>query len=228
VKITARGGTDGATMVLYWPDNLPDDADTQLKDDPMALIEKLRDEGKLILFPCDGDGQYTLAVFVGGQVSDELQEFCKEEERYPSLIVRGDGYFGGAEYMFKHNDTLRIAFPHMSEKVVMPAGTYAARVWRTNVPESVYHTWLVREAGPGAKRLRDLHRGIATCAVVGVLLALVTLLFVPWAVWFCIAGAAIALVVVAVALSRTPAYQAVAKAQRHYEEAFPKYVVHLE
>ena len=37
MKITASGGTDGANIVLFWPDNLPDDADARLNDDPVRV-----------------------------------------------------------------------------------------------------------------------------------------------------------------------------------------------
>ena len=50
MKITASGGTDAGNIVLFWPDNLPDDADAALRDDPITLVENLRNEGKLIWF----------------------------------------------------------------------------------------------------------------------------------------------------------------------------------
>lgn len=48
MKITASGGTDVANIVLFWPVNLPEDADAALNDDPISLIERMRGEGKLI------------------------------------------------------------------------------------------------------------------------------------------------------------------------------------
>lgn len=101
MKITASGGTDVAGIVLFWPDNLPAVADFALRDNPVALIETLQEQGKLIRFPCDGDGGYTLAVFVREDIPDELRSCCEDEVQIPVLTVRGVGYFGGMEYMFK-------------------------------------------------------------------------------------------------------------------------------
>src|SRR5436190_23377729 len=130
MTITASGGTDGANIVLFWPDNLPDDADELLTQDSVALVENLRDQGKLIWFPCDGDGRYAVAVFLAMDVPDDLIVHCKEEVKIPSLIVRGPGYFGGMEYMFKHDSSFRDKYPGMCEQVNIPDGTYSARVWR--------------------------------------------------------------------------------------------------
>ncbi len=127
MKITASGGTDGANKVLFWPENLPEGADEVLRNDPVGLIERLRDEGKLIWFLCDGDGGYSVAVFVGSPAPDRLLSLCKDEENSPRLVVCGDGYFGGMEYMFKNEGSLLNWTVGMIEKMQIPEGTYSAR-----------------------------------------------------------------------------------------------------
>src|SRR5207237_9307150 len=97
MKLTASGGTDGTTMLLSWPDNLPDDGDRLLRDDPIDLLEKLDAEGKLIYFPCAGDGHYRLSVYVGEEVPGELAAMCREHKRFARLVAAGEGYFGGGE-----------------------------------------------------------------------------------------------------------------------------------
>src|SRR5581483_9816022 len=124
MKLTATGGTDGASIVLFWPENLPEDADTILQDDPVSLIERMRDEGKLVWFPCEGDGTYTLAIYVRTELPAELQSVLKDEEKYPHLAVRGVGYFGGMEYVFKRDSSFLDKYPHMCEKVEIPPGEY--------------------------------------------------------------------------------------------------------
>jgi len=169
MKITARGATDAANIVLFWPENLPDEGDAMLASDPIALVESLRDQGKLIWFLCDGDGEYTVAIFVRSLVPEDLMVHCRDEERIPVLAVRGVGYFGGMEYMFKQYPKLLTKYPAMCEQVLTPEGTYAARVYRTEVPESLYESWLAAQAGVGAKRLWDIHGVIAAGAVASVL-----------------------------------------------------------
>jgi hypothetical protein len=227
-KITASGGTDGANMVLFWPDNLPDDADAILESDPIALVENLRDQGKLIWFLCDGDGGYTVAIFVRSVVPDDLIAHCGDEERIPSLVVRGVGYFGGMEYMFKHDSSFLKKHPNMGEQVKIPEGTYSARVYRTAISETFYESWLLTQAGVGAKRFWDIHGTIAACAIASIFASLIAFFFVAWTVWFCILAIASILVFGAVAMSRTEKYKRVARARDAFEKAYPSYVVHLE
>jgi hypothetical protein len=218
MKMTASGGTDGANIVLFWPDNLPEDADRALRDDPIPLIERLRDEGKLIWFPCDGDGGYTVGIFVGCEVPDYLRALCRAEETYPLLLARGAGYFGGMEYIFKHDDRLLRGAPHMCEKILIPEGAYSGGVWRTDVPKSAYKSWLEREVGPGAKRFWDIYRFCIAYSVTGLIVLTITFCFATWVFWFCILALESTLVVVAVAMSRTNRYRAVARARREYKD----------
>jgi hypothetical protein len=228
MKITARGGTDGANIVLFWPDNLPDDADDCLERDPIAMFERLRNDGKLIWFLCDSDGEYSVAIFLHCAVPDGLVPYCKDEEHIPVLTVRGVAYFGGMEYMFKLDRRLLGKHLSMCEEVVIPDGTYSARVYRTDVPESVYDSWLVSHAGASAKRLWDMHGTIAACAVVSVVATLIAFFGVSWSVWFWFAAIASTLVASAALMSRTHWYKSVDKAQAEYAKAYPAYVVHLE
>jgi hypothetical protein len=228
MKVTASGGTDGANIVLFWPDNLPENADATLKDDPIALVEKLRDEGKLIWFPCDGDGCYTVGIFVRSEVPGELLAICRDETRYPTLVVSGAGYFGGLEYIFKRDSSLLHKYPHMCEPVTIPEGNYSARVFRTDIPQRLYGEWLVKQAGAWAKRLWDTYRIIVGCCVAGVFASLITFFFASRNVWLAIVALTAALIVSAVAMSRTKWYRVVANARDSFGKAYPSYVVHLE
>lgn len=228
IKITARGATDGANIVLFWPDNLPIDGDEILERDPLGFVESLRDGHKLIWFPCDSDGDYTVAIFLNEALPGDLIPYCKEEECISALLVCGVGYFGGMEYMFKKDRRLLDRYPGMCEPVIIPAGTYTARVYQTHVPESVYEDWLESHAGCNAKRLWDMHATITASAIVGVLVTLLAIGCVPWTVGCSMTAIASTLVMVAVAISRTDGYKSVARAQDEFEKSYPAYVVHLE
>jgi hypothetical protein len=227
MKITASGGTDGANVVLFWPDNLPDEADALLQSDPITLVEDLCRQGKLIWFPCDGDGHYTVAIYVRSPVPEELIRHCRDEEQIPTLVVRGVGYFGGMEYMFKHDSSFPERYPGMCEPVQIPEGTYSAHVYRTELPETLYESWLLKEAGARAKRCWDLSNSITACAVASAFISLIMFFLVPWTVWFSSLAVAAILVCGAVAMSRTERYKAVARASKAFEKAYPSYVVHL-
>ncbi len=225
--ITASGGTDGANIVLFWPDNMPDDADQRLQDDPIELVESLRDEGKLIWFPCDGDGRYSASMYVQTSIADELSAFCKDGEHYPKLEVNGDGYFGGMEYMFKTDRSFLDRYPHMCEQVAIPNGSYAATVYFTDLPESHHQKWLVDQVGHRSMRLWMLQRGLVALSVSSVFSLLGSSFFLSWTAWMWAAGLTIACIASAVGLAKSEACKAVAAAKTEYERAFPAYVVHL-
>jgi hypothetical protein len=228
VKAIASGGTDAASMVLFWPDNLPYETDDELKKDPIAFVEELRDQGKLIWFPCDGDGGYTVAIYEAGQVPEYLKEYCKTEEHIPGVVVKGEGYFGGMEYIFKLDSSFRDKYPHMCGRVELPQGTYSARIYSTDVPETTYKSWLLKEAGVKGKRYADVHGGIAACAVAGVLVSFIAAFVATRTVLFCIGAVAIAFIGAAVAMSYTKQYKSVAQAKDGFKKAYPDYVVSLD
>ncbi|MCA9246509.1 MAG: hypothetical protein KDA42_05320 [Planctomycetales bacterium] len=197
-------------------------------DDPIELAESLREDGKLIWFLCDGDGDYSVKVFVRSPLPRELADYCTDEEAYPSLEVNGPGYFGGMEYMFKDDPSFLRKHPGMCEKITIPNGTYAAKVYRTNVPEEIYETWLLDHAGIHAKRLWDFHSTLAACSAASVMGLVFLLFFVAWTTWFGVLIAVACLITATIGLSKTEAYRVVADARNAYELAYPSYVVLLE
>jgi hypothetical protein len=227
MKITASGGTDGANIVLFWPDQLPDNFDDEFQDDAIALVEALRNDGTLIWFPCDGDGFYTVAIFVRAPVPDDLLAACTEEEHVSSLSVRGEGFFGGMEYMFKSDRALLDKYPGMCEQVTIPDGTYTARIYSTNIANGVYEAWLVKHAGRTAKRMWDLHGYVIGMSVIAFIASLVCLFVLSWTSWFYVVALAVALAMTAIGMSRTEGHKAVRKVRDAYEKAYPSYVVHL-
>jgi len=227
MKITASGGTDGASIVLFWPDNLPEDADKVLNDDPIALVESMRDQGKLIWFHCDGDGGYSVAIFVRSDVPAELMANCGDQQTIPNLVVRGVGYFGGMEYMFKRDATFREEHPNMCAPVSIPDGTYSARVYRTTISDAVYDEWLLKHAGAEAKTYHDIHKFIAIGAVAGVLATLGTFCYVDEYIWYGIASITFVFFAIAVWMPRSERYKRFARARDEFEKEYPAYVVHL-
>lgn len=226
MKITASGGTDGANIVLFWPIHFPDDFDEQCEDDPIPIIEALRNDGKLIWFPCNGDGRYRVSIYVRTPVPDRLLAVCKQEERIAVLAVRGEGFFGGMEYTFKSDRTLLDKYPRVLQMVTIPDGDYAATIYTTNVPADVYETWLEGHAGRNCKRLWYVHSWLAASAMIGGLATIVGACVLSWAAWFWVVALAV-LSAIAAGFSRTRAYKAVTRAKAEYEVEYPAYVVHL-
>ena len=227
MRITASGATDGGNIVLFWPENLPDDFDELRKGREGEVIDRMRGEGRLIWFPCDGDGDHTVAIFLGEPVPQFLSEFCRDEETYPRLSVRGEGFFGGLEYVFKRDASLLERYPGMMERVRLPEGDYGARVWRTDLPEGFRDQWLRKHAGAWAVRVWRAHMNLMLLAIACALATLVALCLVPWRVWFCTAGAVVGIVLVGEALTRTRAYKSVEAGREEYGRTYPSFVVEL-
>lgn len=59
-----QAGTDGATLCAFDPAALPDDFDLRVADDPMGLMEALRDGGRLWVGGTGGDGIHHVEVTV--------------------------------------------------------------------------------------------------------------------------------------------------------------------
>lgn len=228
MKFTATGGTDVANMVLFWPDNLPDDADEVIRDEPEPLIERLHDIGKLVQFPCDSDGEYTLSVFVNEELPEPLRSCCHQPQPMLRLIASGDGYFGGAEYMFKRDTTVLEQYSGMCGMISIPAGTYAATFCRIEIPDQLYEAWLLNQAGPGAKRMWELQTTLVALSIALVLAVFAAWLFVSWYIWYGVIAAAAVSIVAAMAIARTAPYRAAVAARQEFKQAFPDYVLQLE
>jgi hypothetical protein len=227
MKLTARGGTDAAGVVLFCPASMPADADAQIEDDPAPLIDQLQREGKLVWFPCDSDGGYRLSVYIDEAIPADLGRYAKEERALPVLTIVGDAYFGGIEYVFAADDGRVQRYPHMCTTVAIPAGDYSGSVYSVDTPENVRDAWLLGRAGVRRLRVHRLHNVVAALAVFGVATTAVSVCFLPWAFWCGFLAISVTLAALAFVLLRSDAVKAVAAADRDFEEAFPDYVVHL-
>jgi hypothetical protein len=228
MKFTAKGGTDVAMIVLFWPDNLPDDADEMLEDDPAALIERMHSVGKLVAFPCDADGEYSVGVFLDEEIPPDLFSYCRDEQRMPRLIASGEGYFGGAEYVFKGDATLLEQYPSMCQPIEIPAGTFEACVYRTELPEDLHDSWLLEQAGPRAIRMWEWQTTLVGLSISLVFAVFIAWLFVDWMIWYGIIIAAAVSIFAAMGIARTSSYKAVVAAREEFKRAFPSYVLKLE
>jgi hypothetical protein len=165
------------------------------------------------------------AIFVQGNVPEKLMAICVDEERYPALIVHGDGYFGGAEYMFKNDQTMLNGYPRMMEKVEVPEGTYSARVYRVAHLEGICESWTRERFGVQVMRLTKLHSVLTACSVIGAIGLVVSFVFVTWTEWLHFVGGTIGCAVTTLALRYTEGFRAMAGAWNEFRQEYPDYVV---
>lgn len=225
---SGSGGTDIGNMVLFWPDNLPDEADTLLADDPLEFAETMREEGRVIWFLCDADGDYSLSVYLDEEPPVILREFMGDEEHYPQLQVQGTGLFGGLEFLHKQDADLLEERPAMCSTLEIPPGVYQARVYRTQIPPNFSRQWLMQRLGPQGYRMLHWQQLLSKASLVGAVGVLFSFFFLSWPVWLTVLLIVVVTFLGAVLLARGAACQEAIVAIDEFTEKFPEYVVVLK
>jgi hypothetical protein len=227
MKFHASGGTHFGDLVLFWPEQLPTDFDELFAEDADDLIEQLRDAGKLLLLPSATNGEFHLALFVNEPIPQELENYCTLAAKHETLQVTGDGYFCGIEFMFRHDRSLLDKQPRMGTAVQVPAGTYFAEVFATDVPDDVYENWLREQAGEGAQRLWWVQTWFASVGIVALMVCVGCLFVGTRNAVIATAVVAAGLLAVAWLMAKTASYERVQQARREYVKNYPHYVIRL-
>lgn len=226
-QYSGSGGTDGANMVMFWPANLPEEADTMLVNDPLSFAETMREEGRVLWFPCDGDGDFSVSVYVDEDPPMQLNAFLGEEENYPDVHVKGLTYFGGLEYMYREQNPLHEEFPHMCGHLRIPDGLYQGNVYRTDIPPAFSRQWLMQRLGPGRYRVLHWQQLLTKASMLGGIGVLFAFFFLKIFVWLAVIGVVALTFVAAVLLSRSESCREAIVAIDEFTEKFPEYVVVL-
>lgn len=227
MKLHATCGTDIADVVLFSPELLPVDFDEQFASEPHELVERLRARGVLVTFPCNADGEYRLALFVNEPVPDALQNYCQLAQKIETLQIAGELWFSGGEFMFRDDRSIIEERPGMSTQLSIPAGTYFAEVFTTEIPDAVYEAWLHEQAGESAQRLWWVQTWFASVGIVALMVCVGCLFFGAREAVIATAVISAALLGIAWLLSRTASYARVQQARRDYGLAYPDFVVRL-
>jgi hypothetical protein len=227
MRQSLHGATDAATMVLFWPELLPDDFQARFENDPFALLEQLRAENRAIWFPCDSDGDYHLSIFIDCEIPEELRKIEKAAEIRFVLHAKGPAYFGGGEYLFKHDNHSLTKHPHMRQRAEIPDGIYDVKSYCLWQGECHYEDWMLQQVGLAAKRRWELFGAMVACSIVGMIATLFACAFLSWPYWSPFVGAEACLILSAIMLHRSELYQRAEKANREYGVRFPSYIVEL-
>ena len=227
MKFSVTGSTERGSLVLFWPALLPADFEQRWAEEPAELGDELQTTGKVIWFSCDANGESSLGLFVDEPVPEGLQTFCTLSEKVEALQAAGEGWFCGAEAVFRDDRSYLDQHPRKGSAVQVPAGKYLAEVFTTEIPDSVYEDWIKTEAGSRAQQLWWIQTWFASTGIVAAMIC-VGCLFVGTQEMTLAAfvGSAI-LLFIGWLLSLTPGYQRVQQARREYAAAFPNFVVRL-
>lgn len=229
MKLLATGGTDAATIGIFWPELLPADFDQRMEEgNVLGLLEQLGNDEILLQFPCERDGQYTLGVWIDEPLPTELTPHARERQPPRRLDIVGETRFGGLEYAFKDDRLVAAKYREMCVPVAIPPGEYGATLYDTEVPDEVHEQFLVDHSSPAAKRLWDVQSWFAACGVVA-MMVFVGCMFVGTRQWMLVAlTVGLSLSTIGWILSRLPGYRAVQQARENYAAMFPDYVLKLE
>ncbi|MBI1248981.1 hypothetical protein GC197_14205 [bacterium] len=187
----------------------------------------MRQEGRAIWFLCEGDGSFSVRVFVDEEPSAQLRPFLEDEEVYPDVFVKGETYFGGMEFMIPEDEEPASEVPGMCSKLDIPNGVYLGTIYRTKIPPAFSREWLRNRMGAGAYRVLHWQQLLSKATMMGVIGVLLASFFLQWFALL----AAIILVgitfILAVLLSKSESCQAAIVAIDEFTEEFPEYVVVL-
>jgi hypothetical protein len=225
--LQATGGTDGANLVLFWPALLPGNADDRLQSDPVELMEELSNHGKLVWFPCDGDGTETLSVYVRTPIPADLLALYEIAGEPKNLQIRGPGYFSGAEYIHKRDSAFFDKYPGMWTQVDIPDGRYRATIFVSHIPVEFEWNWLRSHVAPQTFRLWLWQQWVYRLAVLGFFATLGTIIFASQDVWLPMLGGWIVLLVATVLCWRSRANREIVETLLQCRTSSPTYLLEL-
>lgn len=230
MRYDVLGGSDVATIVLFWPAHLPEDLEARLARDRDGFLAEEAAAGRLLRFPCTADGSYKVAVFVDEPLPEDLAEHEVDPVDLGVLDVPdGPGYFGGVEGLALDPDALSKTRRSAVGDVHLPAGRYRARLSEFDPGELHEQEWVEGRLDPegrAAESRQDTWYGV------GAILLLVGVGMLafggsrPWAT-ACIALAVVGFVGGRLT-ARGPGWENLQATRKAYEERFASYFLVLE
>jgi len=228
MRLFATGGTDVAILGIFWPETLPADLDERLQQAELKpLCDELRDRQLIVALPCDADGHYSLRMFIDDPLPAELEKYSREVQWIRKVEVAGTGWFGGLEYLFKIDRSELDRHPGGCSLLEIPAGTFEATIFTTDLPDEVYETWLLEKSSLAAMRIWNVQSWFAATGIVAMMFFVGCLFFGTREVMLVALAIATILSLIALLLSRTSAYRLVQQARQEYDAMYPDYVVRM-
>ncbi|RCS56159.1 hypothetical protein DTL42_00070 [Bremerella cremea] len=224
---SGSGGTEGGNMVLYWPENLPENAETLLEEDPVTFLDKMAEEGRIIWFLNDGDGQFTVSVYVDEIPPAPLKDFLGEEENYSDVHVKGPTFFGGLECVGEQEPQLSDEYEGLFTPMAIPEGTYHGTVYRTFIPPAFTRRWLIERLGKRRYRILHWQQLLSKASFLGIVACLFAFFFLQLPVWLLLVAIVAGSFVAAVLLARSEACREAIVAIDEFTQLYPEFVVVL-
>lgn len=227
IHLTA--GTDAATLILWDPAALPNDAQRRFAagyKESQRLLADLGGAGQIWVAEPGGDGSYLAHLFVDEEPPAVLLSYAMAVSTIPAFPVpSGQLVFAGAEFFAQRDTTRAIA---TGTSVQLAPGTYNAAFHELDCPEELLETRMASATTLWERRL--LSAPLYGCAWTFVFAAFAA---VSWYLsfsaswhWLLLAMAAVA-IVATLAATRSPQYRRAITIQHDLERDYPSYAIVL-
>jgi len=210
-------------MLIFDPAALPDDYDTRMRDDPLAVIEPLANEGRIYWLDTHADGGYCLGISVDGDLPPEHVAFARkigssEHFAAPSGML----YFTGIEYAFRYDDSFFRKHPHMGSCLAIASGIYQLTLYEMDYPDKLHDNLLRQRLSVGRFLLYSLMSRLAPVGCISTLVLIVSAFPLGLRVWSRTAlPICLALILPAFLLSLLRPYREAQQAKRAIEREYP-------
>ncbi|HKB03664.1 MAG TPA: hypothetical protein VKD90_15680 [Gemmataceae bacterium] len=228
MKHIVEAGTDAATLALFDPAAMPEDAAARIHADQADLMEELVQAGRAYRIDTHADGNYTLHAYVDAPLPEEIARYVHNPVTVEAFHVpSGRLYFAGAEYASPDMEASLSRYK-MGEPFDVRPGVYRLTVYEIEFPDGIDEEMLRAAVPAGAY---GLHQSMGCFVWLAFLLAIglgVTLfgLLWPWRYYLipvCLAGIAWPFV-----LARLKPYRETQERYRAIQREHPAYVARLE
>ena len=225
--MTLHAGTDAGSVVIFDPASLPDDYDSVGKDDPISVIEHLHQEGKLFWVDAHGDGSYQLGVFEGTNLPEKLTSFVTSDEEITNFhALSGTLYFTGIEYVFRHDSSQLLKYPHMGESIRIRPGVHAATFYSLDYPDDFEDTLIAQHLSPEQLAARKRINTVMPVGCLAVIALILAFFLLPLATWSqCALPVCVAAISFAFWGLRSQAVKSADLAAKKITDDYPDYVL---
>lgn len=228
--MTIHAGTDAGSVIIFDPEALPDDFDAIAQKDPIELISRLDQQGRLRWVDTQSDGSYRLGVVTGSEFPTHLATYVNKQEVIEALPVpSGRLFFTGIEYAFRSDDAALKKHPHMGGFVSVSPGTHKATFCELEYPDGFEESLLAEKLTPGelaSKRWFDRLVPLGCFGAVLLILGFFVMNRAFWMTWML--PPILVVITAAVVLSKTRRFRSAEATSNELMDQYPDYLILLQ
>jgi len=228
MKTIVKGATDGAHMVLFWCESLPFNTKEQLQKGSIEFVSREDIRDLVIEMPMHDDGDYAATFYVDSPIDEHLTAYLKETAFYEEFHVKGEGCFGGGEYLTGNKEDLKDDHG-MYQVVKIPEGNYNVTVFEVDDPLNNWDEWMSEHTSEEDLDKWENHGAFMSLAVLIICISIISVFFTYWQ--FTIPAFLVGLTMFVIGLrsekvgSYSEVHQRIEKIKTLFEETYPASVL---